>query len=55
MNSPCDECKHRTTWLETTDAWAGNQYIDDCEEGAPGGVFMSEWGCWRYEERPGED
>ena len=57
MNSPCDECRHCVSELVTTDAWAGNQYEMYCEEGAPYNegpypLFMSEWGCFRYEERP---
>ena len=30
-------------------------WSDDCEEGAPDGVFGSDWGCFRYEERPEEE
>ena len=55
MNTPCEDCLHCVSELVTTDAWAGNQYEPDCEEDAPQGVFLSEWGCWRYEERPGDD
>ena len=51
MSSPCLECLHCGVTVLTEDYWAGRQYEDECEEGAPSGVFMSEWGCWRYEER----
>lgn len=49
MTSPCEDCRHIFT-EEITDYLYG----EDCQEGAPEGVFMSEWGCWRYEERPPE-
>ena len=55
MNSPCRECEHLCTLLITTDPWAGSQYMDDCNESAPDGVFMSEWGCWRFDERQDDD
>ena len=49
MTSPCEDCRHIFS-EEITDGLYG----DDCMEGAPEGVFMSEWGCWRYESRPPE-
>ena len=51
MNSPCEDCIHCTSVVVTEDYWAGRQYEDDCKGGAPVDVFMSEWGCWRYQER----
>ena len=46
MSSPCESCKHfYEEQIEQT------LYQAECEEDAPDGVFMSEWGCWRYEER----
>ena len=49
--SPCEDCVHCTAWITNTDDWAGTQTISDCEEEAPDGVFMSEWGCFYYEKR----
>lgn len=44
MNSPCESCKHFCEeQIEQT------LYQAECDEGAPEGVFMSDWGCWRYE------
>ena len=51
MDSPCRECLHCGPVVITEDYWAGRQVDEDCEEGAPNGVFLSEWGCWMYQER----
>ena len=55
MDSPCESCRHRYAELVMIDKWSGRQYEDDCEESAPNGVFMSEWGCYMYEERVDAD
>ena len=49
MTSPCEDCRH--CYAEQIEQYL---YSVECEEDAPDGVFMSEWGCWRYEERPPE-
>lgn len=50
MDSPCKECRWCVSELITHDSWAGNQYELECEEGAPSEVFLSEWGCYMYEQ-----
>ena len=49
MSSPCEDCRHIFSEEITN-----SLYANDCEEGAPESVFMSEWGCWRYESRSPE-
>ena len=46
MDSPCEHCVHRFTEEIETGLW-----MDDCEESVSPEAFMSEDGCWRYEER----
>ena len=48
--SPCKDCRHRVLDEVTDGLWS-----DECEEEAPEGVFGSDWGCFRYEERPEEE
>ena len=50
-DSPCWDCRHCKSDIITDDYWAGPQYDEDCEEGAPEGVFGGEWGCYYFEER----
>ncbi len=47
--SPCRECRHCVSEEVTDGLWD-----DVCEEGAPDGVFGSDWGCFYYWERPEE-
>ena len=54
MDSPCLECLHCGVTVLTEDYWAGRQYEDECEEGAPSDVFMSDWGCWMFQKQEEE-